>query len=55
MKKFSSAKSLTDFIENEREQALSYLCDELSCERESVAFIFEGSDSDDALLEIPRR
>lgn len=54
-KKFTCAASLSVFLENEREQALSYICEELACERDSVAFIFEGSGENTESLEIPRR
>ena len=54
-KMYECATSLNVFLQSEKEQALTQLCEQLSCELSSVAFIFEGSDSDVEALIIPRR
>ncbi len=53
-KLFECASSLDTFLQSEKEDALDKLCEELSCDRSSVAFIFEGSDNDTEALKIPR-
>ena len=54
LSKFRNSEALSEYLTEERELALSYLCDELNCDRESLAFIIDGSDIDHAALEIPR-
>lgn len=51
---FECSSSLNAFMQSEKECALTQLCEQLSCDRSSVAFIFEGSDVDLEALKIPR-
>lgn len=51
---FECASSLNAFMQSEKEDVLTQLCEDLSCDRSSVAFIFEGSDTDLEALKIPR-
>lgn len=53
-KLYECASSLNAFLQNEKNDALDKLCEELSCDRESLAFIFETSDVDVEALKIPR-
>ncbi len=54
-KHFKSASELSEFLSHEREQALKSLCEDLSCSRESLVFIFEGEEIKAKDLEIPCR
>ena len=51
---FECASSLNAFLQSEKESALKQLCEELSCDRSSLAFIFDETESDISALEIPR-
>jgi len=40
LSKFRNSEALSEYLTEERELALSYLCDELNCDRESLACAF---------------
>jgi len=50
---FECASSLNAYLQSERHDALNKLSEELSCDPESLAFIFESSDIDIEALVIP--
>jgi len=52
-KLFECASSLNAYLQSERHDALNKLSEELSCDPESLAFIFESSEVDMEALEIP--